>query len=158
MAVDSASDARVATPTRPQPGGKVQSPRGSGAWAAALLLALLAGCATQGGLPERMDRFIGQPLDAAKLAIGSGYAERTAADGTRLLSWTWFEPGTTPGYRTPDTVISVGKGRAAIMLPGEQPRFDRETAGLCEITFLADPGGTIQNWQAIGTGCLGRVP
>ena len=154
--------------TRPRRRVEVQYPesRGRGGRRLAVALAaaaLLAGCAARGGFENRMDGYVGQPVEAAKAKIGEGYAERTLPDGRRVITWTWYESGTSPGYRPPDTHISLGESgpsgaRTVIAVPREPPRFDDETSGLCEVSFIADSGGTIVDWRAIGTSCRSRVP
>jgi len=117
------------------------------------MAALLAGCAGHDVFTKKMDGYIGKPIDSAIASIGEGYNQRTLADGSKLVFWSWYEPGVTPGYRAQDIVV----GRGAIVIPGEAPQFDRRTAGLCEITFLADATGTIRDWRVFGDNCRGRV-
>jgi len=137
------------------PGNRGRSPAVS-TTAAVLLLILTTGCATTDSFSERMDGFVGEPLEAAKLAIGDGYKEHVLDGGERRLDWIVYDPGTAPGYRPPDLTAAGFVG--GTVLPGEASSSRRRDAGSCRFTLFADSSGTVYDWQAVGERCRSLAP
>lgn len=136
--------------------------------AAGLALVGLTGCATTGKFVDKMNGFVGQNEIAVVSRYGSPQDLYTAADGTRVLTYTRGRNMFMPGVVTQEQVRSTTQGtittqqglrqtsgtytaQTTSSVPVQSPGI--ALSFYCTVRFTISASGVIQSWRAEGNDC-----